>query len=168
MRLITPIERVIDAFSVTLKGTDPEDQFDTIEGLIAHEMAHAVELGSIKQNAVSAHGLTTQGKHGILWKEIYRKLRINFVNSAIFDNIELLPITDKPEPVQKRSIKKSWTSKSVRVNHGAITHYFINDVQVGSIFKSDNAGILYNFKNGSWNKLTTTSLCIARKFCFNI
>jgi magnesium and cobalt transporter len=41
----TPIERVNDAFSVTLKGTDPEDQFDTIGGLIAHEMAHVPKRG---------------------------------------------------------------------------------------------------------------------------
>ena len=43
----TPIERVNDAFSVTLKGTDPEDQFDTIGGLIAHEMAHVPKRGEL-------------------------------------------------------------------------------------------------------------------------
>jgi magnesium and cobalt transporter len=41
----TPIERVNDAFSVTLVGTDPEDQFDTIGGLIAHEMGHVPKRG---------------------------------------------------------------------------------------------------------------------------
>ena len=41
----TPIERVNDAFSVTLAGLDPEDQFDTIGGLIAHEMAHVPKRG---------------------------------------------------------------------------------------------------------------------------
>jgi magnesium and cobalt transporter len=41
----TPIERVNDAFSVTLTGSDPEDQFDTIGGLIAHEMAHVPKRG---------------------------------------------------------------------------------------------------------------------------
>jgi magnesium and cobalt transporter len=41
----TPIERVNDAFSVTLIGADPEDQFDTIGGLIAHEMGHVPKRG---------------------------------------------------------------------------------------------------------------------------
>ena len=41
----TPIDRVNDAFSVTLVGTDPEDHFDTIGGLIAHEMGHVPKRG---------------------------------------------------------------------------------------------------------------------------
>jgi magnesium and cobalt transporter len=41
----TPIERVNDAFAVTLAASDPEDHFDTIGGLIAHEMAHVPKRG---------------------------------------------------------------------------------------------------------------------------
>jgi magnesium and cobalt transporter len=41
----TPVERVNDAFSVSLHGTDPDDQFDTIGGLIAHEMGHVPRRG---------------------------------------------------------------------------------------------------------------------------
>jgi magnesium and cobalt transporter len=41
----TAIERVNDAFGVTLVGADPEDQFDTIGGLIAHEMGHVPQKG---------------------------------------------------------------------------------------------------------------------------
>ncbi len=41
----TPIERVNDAFLVTLTGSDPEDNFDTIGGLIAHEMGHVPRRG---------------------------------------------------------------------------------------------------------------------------
>ena len=41
----TPLERVNDAFSVTLAGSDPEDHFDTIGGLIAHEMGHVPKRG---------------------------------------------------------------------------------------------------------------------------
>jgi len=41
----TPIERVNDAFTVTLSGSDPDDQFDTIGGLIAHEMGHVPQRG---------------------------------------------------------------------------------------------------------------------------
>ena len=41
----TTIERVNDAFSVTLTGSDPDDHFDTIGGLIAHEMGHVPKRG---------------------------------------------------------------------------------------------------------------------------
>jgi magnesium and cobalt transporter len=41
----TPIERVNDAFSVNLVGSDPDDHFDTIGGLIAHEMGHVPKRG---------------------------------------------------------------------------------------------------------------------------
>ncbi|MEO7129631.1 MAG: transporter associated domain-containing protein [Rhodoferax sp.] len=41
----TPIERVNETFDVKLAGTDPEDEFDTIGGLIAHEMGHVPKRG---------------------------------------------------------------------------------------------------------------------------
>lgn len=41
----TPIERVENAFGVKLTGTDPDDEFDTIGGLIAHEMGHVPKRG---------------------------------------------------------------------------------------------------------------------------
>lgn len=41
----TTIERVDDAFGVKLTSTDPEDEFDTIGGLIAHEMGHVPKRG---------------------------------------------------------------------------------------------------------------------------
>lgn len=41
----TPIERVNETFNVKLAGTDPEDEFDTIGGLIAHEMGHVPKRG---------------------------------------------------------------------------------------------------------------------------
>ncbi|HXE22079.1 MAG TPA: CBS domain-containing protein, partial [Rhodoferax sp.] len=41
----TPIERVNETFHVTLAGTDPGDEFDTIGGLIAHEMGHVPKRG---------------------------------------------------------------------------------------------------------------------------
>lgn len=41
----TPIERVNEAFGVTLAGIDPDDEFDTIGGLIAHEMGHVPKRG---------------------------------------------------------------------------------------------------------------------------
>jgi magnesium and cobalt transporter len=41
----TPIARVDDAFGVKLTSTDPDDEFDTIGGLIAHEMGHVPKRG---------------------------------------------------------------------------------------------------------------------------
>ena len=41
----TTIERVEDAFGVKLSSTDPTDEFDTIGGLIAHEMGHVPKRG---------------------------------------------------------------------------------------------------------------------------
>ena len=41
----TPIGRVNDAFGVTLVGEDPQDEFDTVGGLIAHEMGHVPRRG---------------------------------------------------------------------------------------------------------------------------
>ena len=41
----TPLERVEEAFAVTLASTDPDDAFDTIGGLIAHEMGHVPKRG---------------------------------------------------------------------------------------------------------------------------
>ncbi|MFZ4481511.1 MAG: HlyC/CorC family transporter [Rhodoferax sp.] len=41
----TTIDRVEDAFAVKLLSTDPQDEFDTIGGLIAHEMGHVPKRG---------------------------------------------------------------------------------------------------------------------------
>lgn len=41
----TPIERVEAAFGVQLASSDPDDEFETIGGLIAHEMGHVPKRG---------------------------------------------------------------------------------------------------------------------------
>lgn len=41
----TPLERVNDAFSVNLHDVDPDQHFDTIGGLIAHQMGHVPKRG---------------------------------------------------------------------------------------------------------------------------
>ena len=41
----TRLERVAEAFSVKLSAADPDDSFDTIGGLIAHEMGHVPRRG---------------------------------------------------------------------------------------------------------------------------
>ena len=42
---VTPIERVADAFGVKLVESDLEQEFDTIGGLIAHDMGHVPKRG---------------------------------------------------------------------------------------------------------------------------
>ncbi len=41
----TPIERLNESFGVTLTGSDPDEAFETIGGLIAHEMGHVPKRG---------------------------------------------------------------------------------------------------------------------------
>jgi magnesium and cobalt transporter len=58
----TAIERVNDAFKVTLLESDSDNQFDTIGGLIAHEMGHVPKRGeSTVLNGLSFTVLHTKG-----------------------------------------------------------------------------------------------------------
>lgn len=41
----TPVERVADDFGVSLHSSDPEEAFDTIGGLVAHELGHVPRRG---------------------------------------------------------------------------------------------------------------------------
>ncbi len=41
----TPIERVSEAFDVAIAGSDPHETFETIGGLISHEMGHVPKRG---------------------------------------------------------------------------------------------------------------------------
>lgn len=54
-----------------------------LAGLIAHELAHAVQFSDI-QNTVAAAANLGQGEgriaHGLVWKNIYRTLRETYVN----------------------------------------------------------------------------------------
>ncbi len=41
----TPVERVAEAFGMAIAGSDPDEVFETIGGLIAHEMGHVPKRG---------------------------------------------------------------------------------------------------------------------------
>ena len=41
----TPVERMAETFQMALAASDPEDEFETIGGLIAHEMGHVPKRG---------------------------------------------------------------------------------------------------------------------------
>jgi magnesium and cobalt transporter len=58
----TAIERVNDAFKVTLLESDSDNQFDTIGGLVAHEMGHVPKRGErMVLNGLSFTVLHTKG-----------------------------------------------------------------------------------------------------------
>ena len=68
----TPIERVAEAFDVAIAGSDPGEHFDTIGGLIAHEIGHVpkrgehIELGGL-------HFLVLHTKGGVVrWFKVSR------------------------------------------------------------------------------------------------
>lgn len=47
----TPVERVADAFEVTLEASDPQEVFDTIGGLVAHELGYMPRRGEIWESS---------------------------------------------------------------------------------------------------------------------
>lgn len=58
----TPIERVDAAFGVQLESSDPDDSFDTIGGLIAHEMGHVPKRG--EHHAIAGLNFTVMHTKG--------------------------------------------------------------------------------------------------------
>jgi magnesium and cobalt transporter len=58
----TAIERIEEAFGVKLDGTDPDESFDTIGGLIAHEMGHVPKRG--EQHVLAGLSFVVQHTRG--------------------------------------------------------------------------------------------------------
>ncbi|WP_370679905.1 HlyC/CorC family transporter [Comamonas sp. GB3 AK4-5] len=58
----TPVERVADFFEVTLEATDPDEDFDTIGGLVAHELGRVpfrgefMDLAGLRFEVLHAKG----------------------------------------------------------------------------------------------------------------
>lgn len=68
----TPIERVAEAFEVTIVGSDPNEHFDTIGGLIAHEMGHVPKRGEHLQLS-GLHFVVLHTKGGaVRWFKVSR------------------------------------------------------------------------------------------------
>jgi hypothetical protein len=134
-----------------------------LSALIAHEISHAVTLGSLKQTAISAHGLdiTEGGKHGLLWKNVYRKLRVLFVNNTYNGtNKNMNVITISNVNCYSKSYEKSG---STLIEYRAIE----DDSLVGRLFK-DFSGLFFSceipLKLGI--NLNTKDEKIAREMCF--
>jgi len=68
----TPIERVAEAFEVAIAGSDPDKHFDTIGGLIAHEMGHVPKRGEHLQLS-GLHFVVLHTKGGaVRWFKVSR------------------------------------------------------------------------------------------------
>ena len=68
----TPIERVAEAFEVAIVGSDPDKHFDTIGGLIAHEMGHVPKRGEHLQLS-GLHFVVLHTKGGaVRWFKVSR------------------------------------------------------------------------------------------------
>ncbi len=71
----TPLERLNEAFDVRLRSSDPEDDFETIGGLIAHEMGHVPRRG--EQHALEGllfSVLLTRGG-AVKWFKVARQVK---------------------------------------------------------------------------------------------
>ncbi len=157
-----------------------------LSALIAHEIAHAVSLGSIKEDVASAHGSANTGKHGFLWKTIYRKLRVNFVNNnqlrkSFIENHDFLAQKETPiitkikKPAKDKTSGRAWYTKKDFLNGWACIRYFKTSDHslIGMLSKRHNGGgQVYRYDDSSGKGLQiatgTASLCEARKKCFAI
>lgn len=68
----TPVERVAEFFELPLKSSDPDEDFDTIGGLLAHELGHVPRKGE----AVALGGLDFVALHtkggAVRWFKVRR------------------------------------------------------------------------------------------------
>ena len=68
----TPVERVADEFKVALEGSDPDESFETIGGLIAHELGHVPKRGEhIMLGGLHFEVLLTKGG-AVRWFRVQR------------------------------------------------------------------------------------------------
>ena len=68
----TSIERVCEAFDVRIEGRDPAEHFDTIGGLIAHEMGHVPRRGEhLQLSGLNFAVLHTKGG-AVRWFKVSR------------------------------------------------------------------------------------------------
>ncbi|MDF1482584.1 HlyC/CorC family transporter [Extensimonas sp. H3M7-6] len=68
----TPVERICEVFDVPLQGDEAEEQFDTIGGLVVHEMGHVPKRGEELQLA-GLHFTVLHTKGGaVRWFKVAR------------------------------------------------------------------------------------------------
>ena len=68
----TPVERVADEFKVVLESSDPDESFETIGGLIAHELGHVPKRGAhIMLGGLHFEVLLTKGG-AVRWFRVQR------------------------------------------------------------------------------------------------
>ncbi len=68
----TPVERVADAFGVALAGSDADESFETIGGLVSHELGHVPKRGEqIMLDGLHFEVLLTKGG-AVRWFRVQR------------------------------------------------------------------------------------------------
>jgi len=98
-----------------------------IWALVAHELAHCVQWSLItkvvsRSSTKYAHGDDDDRGHGALWKEIYRDLRVNFINggvkmAAVVQNqTEVVSMTGIKAPKEKRVTNRSRVNEIFEAN----------------------------------------------------
>lgn len=110
-----------------------------VSALIAHEIAHAIQyfgpLNAVDVLFASKSEVTRLDLRGHkkLWKNIYKDLRIQFVNSSIKNETPVVkpvvavatkPVATKPvTKTETTTSKKEWTTKEYRENGGLVIEY---------------------------------------------
>lgn len=113
--------------------------------LIAHELSHAVQFSRFNQITMTAAALngdlhkwpgTDLDPHGSCWQEIYRDLRVNWVNNKGYMKLNVKVAPPKPT-VPKRKQKRTFTVKEINKNGGRHSLYFraSDGVLVAQLFK---------------------------------
>lgn len=107
-----------------------------VAALIAHEMAHAVQHGSVSFSARSAHAAVKHddSAHGLFWQTIYTELRNEFVNNKAFEEISIVKKVAPKKAI--RTINRDWYMKEVNKNGGryAFYHRKTDDSVIGVLF----------------------------------
>lgn len=97
-----------------LPADAPREQ--CIWALVAHELAHCVQWSLITKvfsHSKYAHGDDDDRGHGALWKEVYRDLRVNFINggvkmeAAVQNQTDVIKMTGVKAPKEKRVTNRS-------------------------------------------------------------
>lgn len=89
-----------------------------IWALVAHELAHCVQWSLItkvfsRSSIKYAHGDDDDRGHGALWKEVYRDLRVNFINggvkmeAAVQNQTNVVNMSGVKAPKEKRVTNRS-------------------------------------------------------------
>ena len=144
----------------------------SLSALVAHEIAHAIQFVAPLQATdtlfASRHEVNCKELRGHkkLWRNIYKDLRIQFVNHTTpAEATESKPVVKgeaKPEVkvVEKVVTTKSWTTKKYRQNGGVVVEYLhagTGNVMLKLFDRQNEPVLIHNPKTNKWENSGTTS-----------